>query len=120
MMIWSLWTIFIATKKSLTSVRWSPCICSTSPYTLSFTTAPLQFSFFFRYFEIFFRSRSSSRPETVRIHFLRLRCWMRMCPLFPVPPVAAFSSSNASNGGERGRGEEDDETGWEGWRERRG
>ena len=57
--------------------RWSPCSCSTSPYSGCSTTVPLHANSFLHARTIFFRSYSDERPCTVVSVLRPFRCWIR-------------------------------------------
>lgn len=79
--------------------RWSPCSCSTSPYSGCSTTVPLHANSFLHARTIFFRSYSDDRPCTV-VRVLRpFRCWIRTwtSPSCTSSSELLIASANGSN-----------------------
>lgn len=79
--------------------RWSPCSCSTSPYSGCSTTVPLHANSFLHARTIFFRSYSDERPCTVVSVLRPFRCWIRTCtrPSCTSSSELLIASANGSN-----------------------
>lgn len=79
--------------------RWSPCSCSTSPYSGCSTTVPLHANSFLHARTIFFRSYSDESPCTVVSVLRPFRCCMRTwtSPSCTSSSELLIASANGSN-----------------------